>query len=246
VSGSDRGAPPDPATHDRQAILTPGEAAAHLGISRQTLHRWEQAGRVRRIDPQGPPRYDRAHLDEVAAERGPVRTPEAVRERIVLATAALAAAEGTSACTIDAVAESAGLSRGGVLYHFEHKRDLLAATVTTFLTRFEARWQSIIDALPEDAPQRVTRAYVEATVAPDDDLVAALLVCAVEEPTLLGPVQDRMRRWYRRLDEDGGPEAMTTALAADALWLLPLLGIRPIPRTRQRELLTRLRQGGSA
>jgi AcrR family transcriptional regulator len=198
-------------------------AAEALGVSRQTLHRWERDGRIARVDPDGPPRFARDEVARVAAASGP-RTPDAVRERIVFATAALVADEGTAACTIDGVAARAGLSRGGVLHHFPSKRDLLEATVSTFLHRFEARWQEA--AAASDDP---VTAYVQTTASPDDDLTAALLVCAVEEPDLLADVRRSLRRWYRRLDEHGGTEAVARALAADALWLYALLQLEPLP-----------------
>lgn len=54
----------------------------------------------------------------------------ATRDRIIAAAEALALERGPGNISIEAVATRAGFSKGGVLYHFRTKADLLAALVT--------------------------------------------------------------------------------------------------------------------
>ena len=46
---------------------------------------------------------------------------------------------GAAHMTLDAVAERAGVSKGGLIYHFPAKETLLAAMVSRLLRRFEER-----------------------------------------------------------------------------------------------------------
>ena len=51
------------------------------------------------------------------------------RERLLDAAVAVVRRDGAQALTLDAVAAEAGVSKGGLLYHFRSKRDLLDALV---------------------------------------------------------------------------------------------------------------------
>ena len=49
-------------------VLTPGAAAAQLGISIETLRRWEKAGKITAFrTPGGQRRFDRAEIDRLRA-----------------------------------------------------------------------------------------------------------------------------------------------------------------------------------
>lgn len=48
--------------------MSPGRAAAALGISIETLRRWEKAGKIAAFrTPGGQRRYDRSEIDRVRA-----------------------------------------------------------------------------------------------------------------------------------------------------------------------------------
>lgn len=214
-------------------LLGVAEAAALLGVSRQTLHRWEAAGVLRRAEAGGPPRYARGHLAEVAAGRADAG-PEAVRRRVLGSASALVAAAGPAACTVEAVADRAGLSRGGVLHHFRHRADLVLALARAFTDEFERDWDRAVAAAPPGAG-RLARGYVAATqAAGDHSLASAVLLCTAEEPPVREHVHGRVQDWYARLAaederEGSGGRGVTSALAADGLWLLTLLHLPPLP-----------------
>jgi AcrR family transcriptional regulator len=214
-------------------LLTTAGAAAFLGVSRQTLHRWEAAGVLRRAVAGGPPRYTREHLAEVAAGRADAG-PAAVRRRVLAHAAAVVAEAGPAACTVEAVADRAGLSRGGVLHHFRHRADLVLALARAFTDEFERDWDAAVTAAPPGGG-RLARGYVAATrAAGDRSLAAAVLLCTAQEPAVREHVHGRVRDWYARLAaederEDRGGRGVTCALAADGLWLLTLLHLPPLP-----------------
>ena len=61
------------------------------------------------------------------------------RERLLDAAAAVVRRDGAQALTLEAVAAEAGVSKGGLLYHFNSKRELLEAMLGGWLEEFDAR-----------------------------------------------------------------------------------------------------------
>jgi len=55
------------------------------------------------------------------------------RKRLLGAAAAVVRRDGAKALTLDAVAAQAGVSKGGLLYHFASKRELLDAMLDGWL-----------------------------------------------------------------------------------------------------------------
>jgi AcrR family transcriptional regulator len=148
--------------------------------------------------------------------------------------------EGAQALTLDAVAAEAGVSKGGLLYHFKSKRDLLDGMVA----RWVDRWQAQIDA--ETVEGNFAAGYVRAVLAGSDpgerEGQFALLAALVAEPAVLEIVRVRYREWQARLErESADPVAATVArLAADGLWLADLLGFAPPSGVLRDEVLARL------
>ena len=60
------------------------------------------------------------------------------RESLIAAAAALARQKGVLGLSLDRVIEAAGVSKGGLFYHFRTKEELIAAVVNAELDRFEA------------------------------------------------------------------------------------------------------------
>lgn len=58
------------------------------------------------------------------------------RDRIITGALELAHRDGFDALTFDTLAEHVGLSRGGVIYHFRTKNELLEGIAAAFLERW--------------------------------------------------------------------------------------------------------------
>ena len=57
-------------------VMSPGRAAAALGISIETLRRWEKAGKIAAFrTPGGQRRFDRSEIDRVRLRGVRPRTP---------------------------------------------------------------------------------------------------------------------------------------------------------------------------
>jgi AcrR family transcriptional regulator len=127
------------------------------------------------------------------------------------------------------VARVAGVSKGGLLYHFPSKETLITELVADRLAHFDA---AIVEAAAtERGPVRGRwlRAYVRLTFAPPQpggDLTAALFAAAATNPALLTPVWAAFDRWQAAAIADGlDPAAATLVrLAADGLWFADLFG----------------------
>ena len=165
---------------------------------------------------------------------GPRRDSTATKRRILDAAEQVVLRDGVGHLTLDAAAHEAGLSKGGVLYHFPTRDSLVAAMVTRIIEQFE---EDIASYLPDagtpeaSAPGAFARAYVRSTLEPaapgEERLGAALLAAAAAEPDLLVPLQEAADGWQARLVDDGLDPTLATVirLACDGLWLCDLFGL---------------------
>src|SRR5688572_1642909 len=159
------------------------------------------------------------------------------RRQLLDAAAIVIRRDGAQSLTLDAVAAEAGVSKGGVLYHFGSKRALIDGLVDCWLDDFEAQL---------DGPD-LAAAYVRAS-----DLSAAgpevsasefgMLAALVEDPEVLQAARRRHAEWMERML--GGAlareDAWLVRLAADGLWYSDLLGIAPPQGDDRRRLIARL------
>jgi AcrR family transcriptional regulator len=149
-----------------------------------------------------------------------------------------------SKLTLDAVAEEAGVSKGGLLYHFSSKAQLLDAVVD----RWEGSFQAQIDAAADPAPGGWTRAYAEVSAKDGADphareIDSGILAVLALQPERLDAVRARYEGWQERVEADGidPVDATIVRLAADGLWFSELLGLGPPRGALREQVLERLR-----
>jgi AcrR family transcriptional regulator len=161
------------------------------------------------------------------------------RDRILDAAEGIVIRDGVARLTLADAAAAAGLSKGGVLYHFGTRDALVSAMVERLVAAFDADLASECDAEGDsEVDGRYTRAYIRATVrsarTPEEirreRAGAAILAAMAAEPQLLAPLREAFDRWQQRLVDDGiDPVRATVArLAADGLWLAELFGFAPL------------------
>lgn len=149
--------------------------------------------------------------------------------------------DGSARLTLDSVAAEAGVSKGGLLYHFPNKEALISAMVERLLSAFDEAHEQAMATDPVE-PGRWTRAWVRTSVSPagtseHDTTAAGLLAAIANSPSLADPMRARYAEWRRRAAHDGLPveEAMIVSLAADGLWMADLLGFAaPVGDARRR------------
>ncbi len=157
---------------------------------------------------------------------------ETSQDAILDAAQAVVLERGASHVTLDAVAERAGLSKGGVLYHFQNKEAMLAALVERMVRTFTAVVEQKRQALGGD-PARALEAHVEAVFSMGDqmnDAACALLPALSSNPVLLEPLRALYREHYRELARSrvGQDQAAIVSLALDGLWLMDMFQISPL------------------
>jgi AcrR family transcriptional regulator len=146
---------------------------------------------------------------------------------------------GAARLTLSAVAEEAGVSKGGLLYHFGTKDELIAAMLDRRFARFDNnRLRKIAD--DSRTVGRRSRAYLLATAeekAPE--AAAGLLAAVASNPELLQPLRQRYAAWQQELMDDGLLPAQGTAirLIADGLWLSELMGFAPPDPSLRQEVI---------
>lgn len=151
------------------------------------------------------------------------------KDRLLDAAADVLLTEGAESLTLEAVARRAGVSKGGLFYHFPTKQALVAAMVERLTRAFD-------EALAQAGgrPGDFLRAYVAATIpdrhataAPSDRVTAALLAGVLVDPAGLEPLRARYAAWQNRLAGDGIDPAAATAvrLAVDGWWAARLFGL---------------------
>ena len=150
------------------------------------------------------------------------------QQAILDAAAQVITRDGAARLTLDAVAREAGVSKGGLLYHYPSKDALLEAALDAHLSAFEAELTARESADP-GTRGRFARANFEATVGgdPQPDASAAIIAAIALNPELLVPVRERYAGWRARAEADGLSPGLGTliALAADGLWLADLFGL---------------------
>jgi AcrR family transcriptional regulator len=155
------------------------------------------------------------------------KQPEIVRRNLLDCAAKLAADQGVAALSVQAVADAAGVTKGGLFHHFPSKQALLEAVMADLLAALDAE----IDALVSqdcEAYGCFTRAYVNAVFADRDRdsgrQWAALSVSMVGEPSL----RRMWTGWFegclaRHKETDDGVVLEMVRLAADGIWFADLL-----------------------
>ncbi|MCS4503556.1 hypothetical protein KBTX_00742 [wastewater metagenome] len=171
---------------------------------------------------------------------------DSTRERLLLAAARLVREQGVRHLTLAAVAREAGVSKGGLIYHFPSKEALLGAMVAHLLTVTEAG----IDAHRETdtGAGSWTRGYLatcsppERGEHPDNRMAAAVLAAGAGAPALLDPIRERQPAWRAALADDGidAVDAMVVRLAADGLWMNDLFALPALDADERAAVMARL------
>jgi AcrR family transcriptional regulator len=141
--------------------------------------------------------------------------PPAARATALAAADALLSEEGIAAFTLEAVAARAGISKGGLLYHFPTKEALLAALMRRCLD------EETDPTLEAGTPARLR---MPADLAEHRPALGAMMAAAAQNPALMAMVADHHARRFEALGRDGARYARSLAL--EAMWLIESLGGR--------------------
>jgi len=169
----------------------------------------------------------------------PSRTPPAptdaapaarsTRDRLLDAVEQLLGEAGPRAATLDAVAAAAGVSKGGLLYHFGTKDALvegLLERLRTLAAEDLARMRS--------APEGAARYYVRTSVVASSDplqraTIAALRLVQDADRRAVAAFTEVSEAWRVAIEEELGDRALSRVvqLVGDGLWMSASMGVVP-------------------
>ena len=171
-----------------------------------------------------------------ASSSGPQMQNRAVRTRAKLLDAAVEVIkrEGPSRLTLDKVAVEANVSKGGLLYHFSSKNDLITALLNRTLQTAGSNLEERAAPLGE-ARGAFATAYLEFMRRPyeatgEGDIASSILAAAALDKNLLEETDLRFQRWQQRILDDGLSEslALLVRVVSDGLWLMDSFRLAPL------------------
>jgi AcrR family transcriptional regulator len=152
-------------------------------------------------------------MDVATKQRPDVPTRPTARGKILAAAADIARDVGPANLSLDAVAARAGVSKGGLLYHFPAKADLLKAIIEDHLRHFEQELGDCRE--PGGGPANILRAYLEVSMldcAQKAPPASGVLAAIVQHPEMMAPITVFKRQMLDRLKADAGEESMALIL----------------------------------
>lgn len=163
---------------------------------------------------------------------------------ILNATSKVVTEQGIFNLTLEAVAKEAGISKGGLLYHFRSKEVLVEEMVKHLASNYRTKIDEHAMADPTEKG-RWTRAYIDVTfnkAYKNKNMNAGLLAAKAINPELLSPIHNVYEEWQQFIENDEIDPTLATIirLAADGMWLADLFEINPIDSEKKDEIYATL------
>ncbi|TYL50567.1 TetR/AcrR family transcriptional regulator [Agromyces mariniharenae] len=120
--------------------------------------------------------------------------PPAARDAVLDAFERLLVEDGERAATLDAAARAAGVSKGGLLYHFPNREALVDGVLARFSALVDADLQVMAEA-PEGAVAYFVRSSVSHDTALERAGVAAARLAQAGHPSAVRMIRSVRERW---------------------------------------------------
>lgn len=162
------------------------------------------------------------------------------REEILDAAQHVAARDGAAHLTLDAVAREIGMTKGGVLYNFPTKANLLQGMLERMVDTFGEIVDERVAAAGPEVANPTLKAVLEAYAyleSIDSELFMAILAAAVNDPDLIEPVRELKNRLQAQVMADAADPAlaMVVMVAIDGLHFERMMRLPPQdPKLRAR------------
>jgi AcrR family transcriptional regulator len=170
----------------------------------------------------------------IGAEKTSMRRTkeEAMKTRgtVLRAAAQVITRSGGSAFTIEAVAQEAGVTKGGVLHHFPSKEALVEGLIDQVTAMFNAQLTTELAAEPAGQPGRWLRAYIRTIFSVQYDemnLIPALSAAVTADHQILNRIRDGFRESQGAAIQDGLDPTLATIIrtAVDGIAFKRALGL---------------------
>ncbi|QIZ50987.1 TetR/AcrR family transcriptional regulator [Dickeya zeae] len=161
------------------------------------------------------------------------RKKEIDRDKVLDAAEAVILKSGGRYFTLDAVAEHAGVSKGGLVYTFATKDKLIYAALEREVARFQEAVHRRLRSKPA-GPFELVLAHIEEALEEEDNSTqtAAFLITAfVHAPSMLEPVRQLYSSLLdplRTVEHNDAAEVRHALMAVEGIFLLQGLGFAEI------------------
>ncbi|MBS4192899.1 TetR family transcriptional regulator [Bacillus sp. FJAT-49705] len=168
------------------------------------------------------------------------------KKKIILTAAAdIVKEEGVAKLTLEAVAKKAGLSKGGLLYHYSSKEALIIGMVQDWTYSYFNSIESLVKNNTKSEVSNWTSAYIQATFSDlnhDKRLSSALIAAMFTNPSLLEEYKKEYDILLGKLMNDGiDPIKVTIVrLAIDGLWFSEIFDLAPLDENLKNGVINEL------
>lgn len=163
---------------------------------------------------------------------------------ILHAASKIVSERGIFNLTLEAAAIEAGVSKGGLLYHFPSKEALVKGMVEHLAENYRGK---IAASAAESAAEKGKwiKSYVDVTFNNpyrNKDMHAGLLAAKAVNGELLDPIRDLYSEWQTEISNDGIDPVKATIirLATDGLWLAELFDIDQLTEENKKVIYGKL------
>lgn len=159
---------------------------------------------------------------------------------IIQAAADVVAHQGAHKLTIENVAKQAGLSKGGVLYHFPNKEALLSGMLEHLTETLDARREE----KAQDSELEKMLNTIDLDNETDRALTLAILAVSAQQPELLAPAREYFRERVATINQQLDDQEMAAILlmALEGLRLLTMLDMNPWSKAQTRKTLKKMHE----
>lgn len=124
-----------------------------------------------------------------------------VRTKILDTAIKVAVDSGIKGLTIDNVAATAGMSKGGVFYHFKSKEELLEAMVNHIIDQFEAECEKLQQSGMDPLMASIESAFTASTE--QKNRICAMVAAVAHDRTIPSRTNLRFEEWINELQSSG-------------------------------------------
>jgi AcrR family transcriptional regulator len=177
----------------------------------------------------------------------PKRSAAESRALIFAACGRILRRDGLTRLTLEAVAAEAGLSKGGLLYHFPSKLALIEALFQHHINRFNCDLQRLVETEeqgPRPKGSRWLRAYAKASITeitdPDNaSLFASIFAAGEQYPTVLEIMRRSYVEWQQQVEASplDPSVALLVRLAVDGFWFTEMYQYAPLSMEQRTAVL---------
>ena len=165
---------------------------------------------------------------------------ESKRTAILDAAVSVIESDGITAVTFDSVAAAAGITRGGIIYHFPSREELIAAIHEHMAHRWEQQLEAACGKPAADATatDRVI-AYISMAATPATRAEFQMILDShhTENQAVWDQV---LQRWAPRPQPADDHTYTLALLAADGLWVNDVIGSTRIPSPQRQNAAERI------